>query len=155
MLLGDSGWVEHREHGVVYQFDITKSMFSSGNGTEKDRIGKLCAASAVARLQACSSPSLPLPSLPSSLSSSMAVQAAPLWHHGDVVVDLYAGIGYFTLPMLLHGMARRVIACELNPYSVTALQRSLASNIGDDARKSCFHCAWGVFESIYNFTLLT
>ena len=148
MLLGDSGWVEHREHGVVYQFDITKSMFSSGNGTEKDRISRLCAASAAARLQACSSPSLP-----SGLSSSTAVQAAPLWHHGDVVVDLYAGIGYFTLPMLLHGMARRVVACELNPYSVTALQRSLASNIGDDSRKSCLHYAWA-HTRMYFLTIL-
>jgi hypothetical protein len=29
------GWVKHRENGVIYCLDVTKVMFSSGNGTEK------------------------------------------------------------------------------------------------------------------------
>ena len=33
--------MRHRENGVVYEFDVTKCMFSSGNGTEKDRISRL------------------------------------------------------------------------------------------------------------------
>lgn len=47
---------------------------------------------------------------------------------GDVVVDLYAGIGYFTLPFLVHGAASYVHACELNPASVAALRASLEAN---------------------------
>jgi len=35
LLLGDSGWVEHRENGILYGFDVTKSMFSLGNVSEK------------------------------------------------------------------------------------------------------------------------
>ena len=31
VLLGDDGWVEHREGGVVFRLDITKCMYSSGD----------------------------------------------------------------------------------------------------------------------------
>jgi tRNA wybutosine-synthesizing protein 2 len=41
---------------------------------------------------------------------------------GEVVVDLYAGIGYFTLPYLVHAGAQLVHACEWNPDSVVALR---------------------------------
>lgn len=47
---------------------------------------------------------------------------------GEVVLDLYAGIGYFTLSILVHGRAALVHACEINPHSVEALRRSLALN---------------------------
>ncbi|KAF3694064.1 tRNA wybutosine-synthesizing protein 2 -like protein [Channa argus] len=47
---------------------------------------------------------------------------------GETVVDLYAGIGYFTLPYLVHAKASHVHACEWNPDSVEALQRNLKAN---------------------------
>ncbi|XP_043913447.1 tRNA wybutosine-synthesizing protein 2 homolog [Protopterus annectens] len=47
---------------------------------------------------------------------------------GEVVVDLYAGIGYFTLPYLLHARASFVHACEWNPHAVEALKRNLELN---------------------------
>lgn len=51
------------------------------------------------------------------------------WHCTDeVVVDLYAGIGYWTLPLLMHAGAARVFACEWNPASVEALTRNLTLN---------------------------
>ena len=46
---------------------------------------------------------------------------------GEVVVDLYAGIGYYTLPALVHGGAT-VHACEWNPEAVKALRWGLDSN---------------------------
>ncbi|XP_069134103.1 tRNA wybutosine-synthesizing protein 2 homolog [Argopecten irradians] len=47
---------------------------------------------------------------------------------GETVVDLYAGIGYFTLPYLVHAKAAHVHACEWNPDAVEALQKSLVLN---------------------------
>ena len=47
---------------------------------------------------------------------------------GEVVVDMYAGIGYFTLPYLVHGHADRVHACEWNPVALEGLRRGLAAN---------------------------
>jgi tRNA G37 N-methylase Trm5 len=46
----------------------------------------------------------------------------------QVVLDLYAGVGYFTLPYVVHAGARRVYACEMNPWSVQGLQRGLEAN---------------------------
>lgn len=43
----------------------------------------------------------------------------------QVVVDLYCGIGYYTLPLLVHAGAKLVYACELNPHSVAALRKNL------------------------------
>ncbi|XP_034454056.1 tRNA wybutosine-synthesizing protein 2 homolog [Hippoglossus hippoglossus] len=47
---------------------------------------------------------------------------------GETVVDLYAGIGYFTLPYLVHAGASHVHACEWNPDAVEALQKNLEAN---------------------------
>jgi len=46
----------------------------------------------------------------------------------EVVVDLYAGIGYYTLPALVHGGASLVHACEWNPEAIEALRWGLESN---------------------------
>uniref|UniRef100_A0A2C9JRV7 tRNA(Phe) (4-demethylwyosine(37)-C(7)) aminocarboxypropyltransferase n=1 Tax=Biomphalaria glabrata TaxID=6526 RepID=A0A2C9JRV7_BIOGL len=47
---------------------------------------------------------------------------------GEIIVDLYAGIGYFTLPYLVHAKADHVHACEWNPDAVSALQNNLKLN---------------------------
>lgn len=62
--MGDSGWVDHRENGIIYSFDATKCMFSWGNLSEKRRIAQLDC-------------------------------------RNEVIVDLFAGIGYFVLPFLV------------------------------------------------------
>ena len=50
----------------------------------------------------------------------------------EVVVDLYAGIGYYTLPALVHGGASLVHACEWNPEAIEALKWGLVSNGVDE-----------------------
>ena len=47
---------------------------------------------------------------------------------GEVVVDLYAGIGYYTLAILVHSQAEHVHCCEWNPNSVRALESNLKDN---------------------------
>lgn len=91
LLLGEHGWVEHRDNGIRYAFDVTRCMFSCGNVAEKLRVASLACA-------------------------------------GEVVVDLYAGIGYFTLPFLVHAGAAFVHACEWNPHAALALRRNLQLN---------------------------
>lgn len=41
LLHGDSGWVEFTDHGVEFGFDAEQVMFSSGNVTERHRIGSI------------------------------------------------------------------------------------------------------------------
>jgi tRNA G37 N-methylase Trm5 len=47
---------------------------------------------------------------------------------GETVVDLFCGIGYFTIPLLAKSGADKVYACEWNPDSVEALRRNLEAN---------------------------
>ena len=47
-------------------------------------------------------------------------------------VDLFAGIGYFTLTYLIHANADHVYACEWNPEAVKALKLNLAKNNVED-----------------------
>ena len=101
LLLCDDGWVEHSENGVLYRFDVTRSMFASGNGSEKARLIEL-----VKRGEA----------------QSTGGRA------GEVVVDLYAGIGYFSLPLLVHTRVSHIHLCEHNQHTFDALTRSLAAN---------------------------
>ncbi|XP_030065547.1 tRNA wybutosine-synthesizing protein 2 homolog [Microcaecilia unicolor] len=56
------------------------------------------------------------------------LRVAGLFCRDEVVVDLYAGIGYFTLPYLVHAGAAFVHACEWNPHAVTALRKNLQLN---------------------------
>lgn len=71
--------MQHKENGVVYSLDVTKCMFSSGNVTERGRMGDLD----------CS---------------------------GETIVDLYAGIGYYTLPLLCKAKAAMVCQCLQQVY---------------------------------------
>ncbi|XP_047941787.1 tRNA wybutosine-synthesizing protein 2/3/4 isoform X1 [Salvia hispanica] len=91
ILVGDDGWVDHRENGILYSFDATKCMFSWGNLSEKLRMAHLDC-------------------------------------RDQVVVDLFAGIGYFVLPFLVRANAKMVYACEWNPHAIEALRRNLCAN---------------------------
>lgn len=79
------------ENGIVYSWDPSSIMFSSGNLKERGRMAKTD----------CS---------------------------GETVVDMFAGIGYFTLPLARFGMPRRVFACEKNPVSYGYLVHNIAAN---------------------------
>ena len=95
MLLGTPE-VRFLDHGITYIFDASKVMFSSGNVTERRRIGGMDM-------------------------------------HDETVVDAYAGVGYYTLPMLMLAGAAHVHACEINPASVKGLRAAAKAN-GVEAR---------------------
>ena len=91
LLYGESGWVEVKDNGLVYGFDATKVMYSSGNVTERHRMASIDA-------------------------------------DGEVVIDAYAGIGYYTMQLLVHANVKHVHACEINPNSIHALEWSAKHN---------------------------
>jgi tRNA wybutosine-synthesizing protein 2 len=47
---------------------------------------------------------------------------------GDVVADLFAGIGYFAIPIAVRSRAARVFACEANPVSFPYLLENIRLN---------------------------
>lgn len=76
---------------IRYTLDTARLMFSSGNLSEREHMGRQDA-------------------------------------RGETVVDLFAGIGYFTLPLLVHAGAERTIACELNPLAAQYLEQNARDN---------------------------
>ncbi|KAL5182403.1 tRNA wybutosine-synthesizing protein 2/3/4 [Glycine soja] len=75
ILVGNNGWFNHQENGILYSFDATKCMFSWGNLSEKLRMARLDC-------------------------------------KNEVVVDLFAGIGYFVLSFLVSAQAKLVYALD-------------------------------------------
>jgi len=60
------------------------------------------------------------------------LRMASLDCRGETVVDMFAGIGYFTLPLAAKAGADRVIACEINPEAVRFLRENVELNrVGD------------------------
>ncbi len=76
----DDPIVEHKEHEVIYKFNITKIMFSKGNINERRYL-------------------------------------ATLVKNREVIVDMFAGIGYFSLPIAKHSSVGKIYSIELNPES--------------------------------------
>ena len=55
---------------------------------------------------------------------------------GETIVDMFAGIGYFTLPLAKFSGAKRIIACEKNPESFAFLKRNIELNDVQDIVES-------------------
>jgi len=47
---------------------------------------------------------------------------------GERVLDMFAGMGYFSLPAAVHGKAREVVAIEKNPAAFGYLRKNIALN---------------------------
>ncbi|NXL75275.1 TYW2 protein, partial [Leptocoma aspasia] len=115
LLLGQHGWVEHVDNGIRWagaagcgwHGEGTALTISAGSSRYTFDVTK-CMFS------------------PGNITEKLRVASLPC--SGEVLVDLYAGIGYFTLPFLVHAGAAFVHACEWNSHAVEALHRTLVLN---------------------------
>ena len=53
------------------------------------------------------------------------LRMATISNNNETVVDLFSGIGYFSLPMAVYSKPKRIMACEINPLAY----RYLCSNV--------------------------
>ncbi|MFW9949119.1 MAG: class I SAM-dependent methyltransferase family protein [Candidatus Thorarchaeota archaeon] len=51
---------------------------------------------------------------------------------GEIIVDMFAGIGYFSLPIAKHSRPKKVFSIELNPESFKFLKQNIALNHFED-----------------------
>ena len=87
----DNPIVEHKEHGIIYRFDITKIMFSKGNINERKYLPTLV-------------------------------------NDGEIIIDMFAGIGYFSLPIAKHASPEKIYSIEINPVSYKSLVENIKIN---------------------------
>jgi tRNA wybutosine-synthesizing protein 2 len=51
---------------------------------------------------------------------------------GETVLDMFAGIGYFSIPMAVHSMPDKIIAIEINPEAFFYLKENMRLNRVED-----------------------
>ncbi|MCJ2533880.1 MAG: class I SAM-dependent methyltransferase family protein, partial [Candidatus Thermoplasmatota archaeon] len=56
------------------------------------------------------------------------LRMANISNKNETVVDLFAGIGYFTLPMAVYSKPRKIFSCEINPVAYKYLCKNIVLN---------------------------
>ena len=56
------------------------------------------------------------------------IRMSKLLCDNEVILDMFAGIGYFTLPLLVHTSAQRIHSCDWSPDAIDALHKGLLAN---------------------------
>ena len=46
----------------------------------------------------------------------------------EIIVDLFAGIGYFSIPMAVYSKPKKIFACEINPAAFQYLKKNISEN---------------------------
>jgi len=56
------------------------------------------------------------------------LRMASISNNNETIVDLFAGIGYFTLPMVVYSKPKKIFSCEINPVSYDYLCKNIVLN---------------------------
>jgi len=56
------------------------------------------------------------------------IRMANISNENEIVVDLFAGIGYFTLPIAIYGKPKKIFACEKNQIAYDYLNENIILN---------------------------
>jgi tRNA wybutosine-synthesizing protein 2 len=56
------------------------------------------------------------------------IRMANISNTNEIVIDLFAGIGYFTIPMAVYSKPKKIYACEINPFSYDYLCTNIVLN---------------------------
>ncbi|OBT39780.1 hypothetical protein VE00_10221 [Pseudogymnoascus sp. WSF 3629] len=110
----DAFWVRTRQNGIFQSWAPRWTMFSRGNVTEKARVLRFGAASWWSK------------AISAGGGNASSISDGRNGEDVQIAVDLYAGIGYFTLSYLSRGYA--VLAWEINPFSIEGLRRGALGN---------------------------
>ena len=63
------------------------------------------------------------------------IRMANISNENETVVDLFAGIGYFSIPMAVYSNPKRIYACEINPLAYKFLcENILLNDVSDIVR---------------------
>lgn len=66
------------------------------------------------------------------------IRMATISNPYETVVDLFAGIGYFTLPIAVYSKPKKIIACEINPVAFDYLCSNVVLNHVSSVVEPCF-----------------
>jgi len=112
VLAGDPNTtVTHIESGCKFRFDITKVMFAKGNLSERVRIARQVQESRADRqdnLRAGGRDKTP--------------------ESQEIIVDMFAGIGYFSVPIGKLAKPKKLYCIELNPEAFQYLKENIKIN---------------------------
>jgi tRNA wybutosine-synthesizing protein 2 len=73
----------------------------------------------------------------------------------EIVVDMFAGIGYFSIPMAIHAKPKKIISIEINPVSFGYLKENIALNrVGDIIEPISGDCAKETPRKIANRVIM-
>jgi tRNA wybutosine-synthesizing protein 2 len=92
------------------------------------------------------------------------IRMATISNENEIVIDLFSGIGYFTLPIAVYSKPKKIFACEINPVAFDYLCNNITLNdvttiveplFGDNRKTSPKNIAdrviMGYFEKTYQF----
>lgn len=91
IIIGKDTKTIHKEHGILYNIDVSKVMFSKGNLHERKRLINLI-------------------------------------KDGETIVDMFAGIGYFSLGIAKYAKPKIIYAIEKNPEAFDLLKKNIELN---------------------------